>query len=264
MTMVTLNRDGVDLTVLDEGGRSAADVLLLLHGWCCDSSTFSAQSSHFSDHRRVVVPNLRGHGTSDAPVQRYDLGLFVDDVVWQLDELDVDRATVIGHSMGGAVGLELASRHPSRIAGLLMIDTVLFPPPDLRLGLLGLFQVLETFGLEAGLAQAAGLLFIPQDDPSLRDGIVGRMAQTPDHVALSAFRNHLLDYDPVPALSRSHLPLGYVRAADPLADLGQLLVHCPKLLTAQTLASGHFSPIFVPDQINAMVETFLRAVRVDL
>jgi pimeloyl-ACP methyl ester carboxylesterase len=262
MTVVTLNRDGVNLTVLDEGDRSSADVLLLLHGWCCDSSTFSAQAMHFGGHRRIVIPDLRGHGTSDAPVQQYDLDMFVDDIVWQLDELDIVRATVVGHSMGGAVGLELGRRYPKRIAGLLMIDTVLFPPPDLRLGLAGLLNVIETSGLEAGLAQAAALLFIPQDDPTRRGEIISRMAQTSDHVALSAFRNHLLGYDPVPALSRSRLPLGYVGAANPLADLGQVLVHCPKLLTAQTLASGHFSPVFVPDQINAMIETFLRAAGV--
>lgn len=263
MTMVTLQKDGVKLAVLDEGDRSSADVLLLLHGWCCDSSTFSAQSKHFGGNRRIVVPNLRGHGTSDAPVQDYDLGMFVDDIVWLLDELDITLATVIGHSMGGAVGLELARRCPERVAGLFMIDTVLFPPLDLRLGLAGLLDVLETSGLEAGLAQAAALLFIPQDDPTIRDGIMSRMAETPDHVALSAFKNHLLDYDPVPALSRSRLPLGYVGAANALADLGQILVHSPKLLTAKSLGSGHFSPIFVPDQINAMIETFLRAVAAD-
>lgn len=252
------NRDGVRLATIDTGPRASSNpALLMLHGWSCDGSTLHRQLTHFRDERRVLIPDFRGHGDSDAPQQDYTVSGFVDDLIWQLDALGVPDAIVIGHSMGGIVGLELAARVPDRISGLFMIDSALLPPPELRAGLAGMGDLLATAGLRAALEQAAGLVFAPYDAAAIRTDILRMMAKTPDHVALSSFRGHLLDYDATAALSACQMPLGYVAAATSVADLARVRSECPQLLIAQTFGSGHFSPIFVPDQVNAMIERFI-------
>jgi hypothetical protein len=66
-----------------------------------------------------------------------------------------------------------------------------------------------------------------------------------------------LNYDSTPAAAACHIPAAYIGATVPMADLIQFRRHTPQLVTAQTLGSGHFSPLFVPDQINMMIQTFL-------
>lgn len=67
---------------------------------------------------RVVAPDLRGFGESPQPGEAY---ADADDVARLLDALGVERATVVGASFGGRVALELASRHPDRIASLVLL-----------------------------------------------------------------------------------------------------------------------------------------------
>jgi pimeloyl-ACP methyl ester carboxylesterase len=234
--------------------------LIFLHGWTCDSSSFDAQLQHFSRTRRVIIPNLRGHGPSDAPAQGYDLGSFVDDLRWQLDELDIERAIVVGHSMGGNVGLELAVHEEHRISGVLMIDSVVLPSPEVRTGLKNIAAILETSGPAAALEQLSPLLFVDGDDRGVAAGIMNVMAATPAHVAIAAFRAHIMEYDAAPALAGCRARLGYIAAANPLADVSRMRALCPNLALAQTLGSGHFSTIYVPDQINAMIERFMALV----
>ena len=254
-------REGVRLSTVDSGSRgSRENVLLFLHGWACDSANFDAQLEHFEDRYRVIIPNLRGHGPSDAPPEGYALADFADDLRWQLDDFGVKNAIVVGHSMGGNVGLELAARDAGRISGLLMIDSVVFPGRDIRDGLKTAGQRLNLEGLDAALAELAPLLFIAEDDSNLSAEIRRRMTMTPDHVAVSAFRAHITDYDPGVTLANCDIPLGYIAAASPLADLPLMRHLCPHLICAQTFASGHFPQVFVPDQVNAMIERFVTLV----
>src|SRR5258706_13591167 len=83
------------------------------------------------------------------------------------------------------------------------------------------------------------------------------MAKTSQHVAVPAFRNHLLDYDASPAARACRVPIAYIAASNLMADLGQFKQLCPQLVTAQTIGSGHFSPLEVREQVTAMLERFV-------
>jgi hypothetical protein len=82
------------------------------------------------------------------------------------------------------------------------------------------------------------------------------MTRTPQHVAVAAFRGHLLDYDFAVAVAACEVPVAYLGATRQLADLDRFRSLCPQLMTGQTLGSGHFSPLEVPRQINSMLDRF--------
>src|SRR3982074_804874 len=84
------------------------------------------------------------------------------------------------------------------------------------------------------------------------------MAKTSQHVAVPAFRNHLLDYDASRVARACRVPIAYIAASNLMADLGQFKQLCPQLVTAQTIGSGHFSLLEVPEQVNAMLERFVK------
>ena len=81
--------------------------------------------------RRVIAPDLRGRGRSNTLPAPYGLEQHADDLAASLDALGVERAFVIGHSMGAFVSVRFAERHPDRVAGLALIDGgIPVPNPD--------------------------------------------------------------------------------------------------------------------------------------
>jgi pimeloyl-ACP methyl ester carboxylesterase len=114
--------DGVGLEVLDEGSGPA---VLLLHGFPDSSRLWRNQVPVLvSAGFRVVAPDLRGFGESDAPaaVEDYALPRIVADVVAVLDALEVERAHVVGHDWGAAVAWLVAAFVPDRVDRLVAMS----------------------------------------------------------------------------------------------------------------------------------------------
>jgi len=109
-------------------GLSYADscpdvVLLLIHGFPLNNRIWDGQLGELAGEARVIAPDLRGCGDSDAVEGPYTMAMLADDCVALLDELGIDEAVVGGHSMGGYVALELFRRHRDRVRGLILIST---------------------------------------------------------------------------------------------------------------------------------------------
>jgi len=97
-------------------------VLLLLHGFTGSADAWVEQQQHFAREYMVVVPDLIGHGSSDAPPDpgRYGMAACVADLLALLDALACERVTVLGYSMGGRVALQLAAAAPGRVERLIL------------------------------------------------------------------------------------------------------------------------------------------------
>jgi len=101
----------------------AGEVLLLIHGMAGSSVTWRAVMPQLSKKFRVVAPDLLGHGESAKPRGDYSLGAFA---VWLrdfLDELGISQATVVGHSLGGGVAMQLVYQHPDYCRRLVLISS---------------------------------------------------------------------------------------------------------------------------------------------
>jgi pimeloyl-ACP methyl ester carboxylesterase len=234
--------------------------LVFVHGWACDHSFFSPQIDYFSRYHRVIAPDLPGHGASDAcPLQKYTVTQFADDLAWLCRELQVEQAVLVGHSMGGVVALEAAGKYLQLAAAVCLIDSVVFPPDAFLAELRRLGEQLATTNYTEVLQRAAASLFIEKDDPERKIRLLAKMAKTPQHVAVPAFRSHLLDYDFARAAQACRVPTAYIAATNLMADLDQFRRFCPQPETAQAMGSGHFSQLEVPEQINAMLQRFVTA-----
>jgi pimeloyl-ACP methyl ester carboxylesterase len=199
--------------------------LVFVHGWACDHSFFSPQIDYFSRYHRVIAPDLPGHGASDAcPLQKYTVTQFADDLAWLCRELQVEQAVLVGHSMGGVVALEAAGKYLQLAAAVCLIDSVVFPPDAFLAELRRLGEQLATTNYTEVLQRAAASLFIEKDDPERKIRLLAKMAKPPQHVAVPAFRSHLLDYDfargaGVPSSNRLHCrnqPYGRSRSVQTL------------------------------------------------
>lgn len=106
-------------------GDPAAPPVVLVHGRCDDSRTWTAIAERLAAGHRVYAVDFRGHGLSDWP-GRYSLELFRDDLHAFLEARNLAGATVVGHSMGGAAAYLLAGRQPGLIGRLVLEEA---PPP---------------------------------------------------------------------------------------------------------------------------------------
>ncbi len=110
-----LKIDDVTLDVLDEG---RGDAIVLLHGFPLAKEAWDAQAAALVRHARVVRIDLRGLGKSSVPMGPYLMELLASDVAGVLDALDITRATMVGHSLGGYVAFAFYRLFAERCTGL--------------------------------------------------------------------------------------------------------------------------------------------------
>ena len=103
--------------------------LLLLHGWPQHFWCWRRVVPELAGEFRLICPDLRGFGWSDAPGRGYDSETFAADAVALLDALELERVGVTGHDWGGFASFLVALMHPERVGGLLAVST---PIPWLR------------------------------------------------------------------------------------------------------------------------------------
>lgn len=115
---------GVDLSVVDVWPDGAEDALIFVHGYAGCAETWEYQINHFGHQYRTIVPDLRGHGQSDAPFSEYTMSELVEDLDTIADELGLSNPFIlVGHSFGGSICAEYAAAHPERLKKLVLIAT---------------------------------------------------------------------------------------------------------------------------------------------
>jgi pimeloyl-ACP methyl ester carboxylesterase/putative sterol carrier protein len=119
LDQVEVAADGVRLSCYVVGEGPA---LLLLHGLGGSKVTWLSVLSSFAERHRVIVPDLPGHAESDKPVAEYSPRFYARVMRRLLDAVDVERAAVVGNSLGGRIALELALRSPARVSALALLD----------------------------------------------------------------------------------------------------------------------------------------------
>jgi 3-oxoadipate enol-lactonase len=126
MPNITLT-DGFDLYYEDQGsGRP----IVLLHGFCGSSSYFESVMEPLSRTWRVIAPDWRGHGKSGAPDGVYTMEALAGDLAVLLDRLEVDKAVVFGHSLGGYAAIAFAEAYGEKVKALGLIHSTSQPDTE--------------------------------------------------------------------------------------------------------------------------------------
>jgi pimeloyl-ACP methyl ester carboxylesterase len=101
--------------------------VLLLHGYCGSRRYWDEVLPALAAQFRIVAPDCRGHGESEATEGVYTMEQLAEDAVQLLDALGLDRAFVLGHSMGGYAALAHAERYADRLLGFGLLHSTTFP-----------------------------------------------------------------------------------------------------------------------------------------
>ncbi|MCL2794352.1 MAG: alpha/beta fold hydrolase [Microbacteriaceae bacterium] len=195
-------------------GSPGAPAVVLVHGTALTQAIWRGfgwvrelQATH-----KVITLDLRGHGRSDKPLDEdsYDQALFVSDVLAVMEAADVEKAHLIGYSLGGRVGFEIAYTHPGRLASLVTLGG------SPRTGGQGIFDatffpgVGDTFvarGMQAFVDRWAEHLGRPLDNSTA----AALLANDPQ--ALAAYMRKTEQDPGVPAHALSTLPMPLLMVA---------------------------------------------------
>jgi pimeloyl-ACP methyl ester carboxylesterase len=157
--------DGVAHRYLDAGGTrlhvaeaGEGPPVVLLHGWPQHWWVWRKVIPALAQERRLICPDLRGFGWSDAPSGRYELRELADDILALLDELGLEQVELIGHDWGGYVGFLLCLQAPERFRNYLALGIAhpWFEPPKPSLQALNRIAyqlILATPGLGSAVLQ---------------------------------------------------------------------------------------------------------------
>ncbi len=130
--MQIININGIRLAYERRGNGIP---LVLLHGYPLDHHLWDEVAPLLEDTFDMIIPDLRGFGGSSTVDSFYAMEDFAADIAALLDHLEVQKAAIVGHSMGGYVALAFARLYPERVTGLGLVSSqVLADAPDRKEG----------------------------------------------------------------------------------------------------------------------------------
>ena len=166
MTYTSIRRrqfrhDDLTLSYLDTGGR--AQTLIALHALWMEAATYTRLAEALAPEWRVIALDQRGHGHSEhAP--SYTREDYIGDVAALLEHLEVDKAVLLGNSLGGVNAYQFAARHPERVEALVIEDIGAAPDADASFVL----AWEGTFPTREGLEEHIGQRLLPYLTDSFR------------------------------------------------------------------------------------------------
>jgi pimeloyl-ACP methyl ester carboxylesterase len=186
---MTESADGVPIAYEVHG--SGEPTLVFIHGWSCDGRYWRGQVPHFAQRHRVVTIDLAGHGHSGQEREAFTMPAFGEDVKAVLEDLDVEQALLIGHSMGGPVAVETARLIPERVIGIVGVDT--FQNVAAEISQAQIDEMLEPIQQDfvPATRHFVASMFIEETDATLRDWVIQDMAAASPQVAISAMQDML-------------------------------------------------------------------------
>lgn len=117
---------GVKIHYVEAG---SGPVVILLHGLGGNATNWVLNTKVLAEKYRVIVPDQVGFGRSDKPFINYRVGTYVDFLDGLYKELKIERASLVGNSMGGWVAASYALAHPEKVERLVLVDAAGFAPP---------------------------------------------------------------------------------------------------------------------------------------
>jgi len=176
-------------------------VILLIHGIGDNSTTWTTVQAKLAQRFTVIAVDLLGHGQSDKPRADYSIAAYANGMRDLLSVLDIERATVIGHSLGGGVAMQFTYQFPQLVERLVLVGAggvtkdvnvalrlASLPMGSEALALLRLplvLPALQIFGRAAGLV--LGSTAVGRDLPD----VLRILADLPEPMASSAFTRTL-------------------------------------------------------------------------
>ena len=234
--------------------------LIFVHGWSCDGRYWQKQIPVFSKEYQVITVDLAGHGHSSLDRSDFSMLSFAKDVKAIIDKESIDRAILIGHSMGGGVIGEAARLMPEKVIGIIGIDTlqnVAERTPQNEIDeMIKLFEA----DFRSATQNFVSPMFPKGADQQLMNWVKEDMSSAPKEIALSAFRNYLEQYvngEAANVFKDITIPVISINARLWPTALEENRKHIKNYQLFYIEETGHFPMLEKPEELNNLLKKAL-------
>jgi pimeloyl-ACP methyl ester carboxylesterase len=239
--------------------------VLLLHGLGSSSLDWEYQIPELATRYRVIVPDTRGHGRSDKPNERYSIAGFSADLIALIEHLNLGPAHVVGLSMGGMIGFQLAVDQPQLLKSLCIVNSapqVKLQTPDEYWQWLKRWSLMRVASMSAIGTALGAILFPKPEQAQLRQKIAERWAKNDKRAYLASF-DAIIGWGVQERLSRVTCPTLIVSADRDYTPVALKEAYVKLLPDARLVViadSRHATPLDQPQAFNQTLLEFLTAV----
>ena len=243
-----------------EPWRAGPMPVVFVHGLGGDHSMWLYQVPAFCARYPTITLDLRGHGASRAPDRDFGIADMARDVIRLLRGLGVERAHLVGCSLGGMVVQQCALDFPLAAASLVLVDTFCGAPPGFEDMIRGALQFIEEHDMAAVARERITNAFSDAVDPVMRDYLIDRVARN-DKRAYVRTARAAFGFSVAARLGEISAPTLVVvgehdRVTPPqLSD--DLAARISGARLARIAGAGHISNMERPDDFNRVVLEFL-------
>jgi len=246
----------------NEAGKGTA--VVLLHGFPLDSTIWMQQKQQLSQRFRVITPDLRGHGRNPAPEGVYEMSSMARDVVDLLDSLDIKKAVIMGHSMGGYVALAAWNIAPERFLGLGLIASQ--AGADSEEGRQGRYKTAEKVAAEGSKVIADAMipeLFAPDADVAIVESVRQLILKTAPAGIIGTLKGMAVRADSTSVLPTINVPVlilaGEKDAIIPPTKAEAMASALPSATLVMVANAGHMPMLEQPEATTTAMSKFLAA-----
>jgi pimeloyl-ACP methyl ester carboxylesterase len=235
-------------------GREA---LVLIHCWSCNMDYWRDSIPAFAKRNRVIAIDLPGHGQSDKPEVAYSMDLFARAVDAVLRDAKVERAVLVGHSIGTPVARQFYRKYPQKTLGIVIVDGPLRPFGDKKL-LDGFIAGFRGPNYKQTWLQMFAGMEGPNLSAELKERIQASFLNTPQHVLVSAIEG--MADESIWSQDKINVPVLAIMARSPfyIPDTEQFFHSvAPNLDFQMWEGVGHFLMMEKPNEFNDAVIAFL-------
>lgn len=266
-------RVAVDDATIDVLSEGSGDPIVLIHGFPLTRDVWDAQAEQLAQHARVIRPDLRGAGRSSVPDGPYLMETLAGDIAGVLDALGIDRAAIVGHSMGGYVAMAFCRMYTERVTRLALVCSKL--AADTPEASKAREDLADRAELEDSIDVIADnyipRLFAPfflENRSPLIDRARAIMRQNSAKGAASALRGMAQRVDAFDIAGDLEMPVlivagGEDRIAGP-AEAEQMRAAFPRAELRVLGRSGHLPMLEEPEALAEALASFARAAGTDL
>lgn len=234
------------------------DALVFIHGWTCDLTFWKANVPAFIGQAHVLAIDLPGHGGSDKPQISYSMDLFARAIDAVLQDAQVERATLVGHSMGTPVIRQFYRKYPAKTSALVIVDGALKPFGD-KAAMEKVFEPLHGPNYKQFAEVMVGSMTAPMKDKTAAAAVKTTMLSAPQHVMVGAM-DAMLDPD-IWKDDKINVPTLALMAANPSwnADYEKAVRTLVPGVDFQVWPGvSHFLMLDEPQKFNDTVAAFLK------
>jgi len=254
---VSFGADKIHYVTVGEGKHT----LVFVHCWAGNLGFWREQIPALATRARLVLVDLPGHGQSGKRHTLYNMDYFAGSVVAVMCDAQVDKATLIGHSMGGPVIYRVYEQAPEKVAALVVVDGFLRRPrvaPDQAEKFIAQFRTPE---YRERTREFFGAMFPAPGTEALRERVLSEMLTTPQRVMHRAMEGMFSPSQPDWDLKEANVPVLAINAKGPMFDAAD--ENYIRSLSTQTDyrtmdGVGHWLMLERPVEFNAILTDMLR------